>query len=357
MKKVAGFLLITVILFLTACNTGGKITYVGDSPNVALIIANQGDMGFNDSAVIGLTVSQQDHGTHLTILEHENKEENYEKVFQEAVNGYNHVIMTSSMMKDTLEKHAGEYPDVKFLMYDGEVDFSKGNLDNVYCIVYRVNEASYLAGYLAASTTKTGKIGFVGGVDNANIKDFAVGYVEGAKKKNPDIQVYLENANSFEDKEKGKEIARNMIEEGVDIIFSAAGSVNLGVLDVLVEKGLPMIGVDTDQFARFTAIGEDKLAEHIITSVTKDISDALYNAIDNYTKREVITGQTKSVGLKENGVSMVRNDHYKNTVTQSIQNEIDAVEKEIIAGTIVVPSAHTLSEDEIQEIFQSVQPK
>ncbi|MGI6091041.1 MAG: BMP family lipoprotein [Saccharofermentanales bacterium] len=356
MKKVAIILLITMFLLLTAC-TGGKITYVGDSPNVALIIANRGDMGFNDSAVIGLNVSKQDHGTNLTILEHDNKAENFEKVFMEAVNGYNHVIMTSSMMKETIEKHAADYPDIKFLMYDGEVDWSKGDLKNVYCIVYRASEAAYLAGYLAASTTETAKIGFVGGVDNTNIHDFAVGYVEGAKKKNPDIQIYLENANSFEDIDKGKEIAQSMIDNGVDIIFSAAGSVNLGVLDVLAKNDLPMIGVDTDQYSLFMATGQEDLAEHIITSVTKDIGDSLYQAIENYTTREVITGETKVVGLKENGVALAKNDHYKNTVPQTIQEEIDALEQEIIAGTITVPSARTLSLDEIQAIFQSVQPK
>jgi basic membrane protein A len=356
MKRVASILLITIILLLTACQSG-KIMYVGDSPNVALIIANRGDKGFNDSAIIGLNVSKQDHGTNLTILEHDNNPENFEKVFLEAVNGYNHVIMMSSTMKETLEKYAADYPDIKFLMYDGEVDWSKGDYKNVYCIIYRANEASYLAGYLAAATTKTGVIGFVGGVDNTNINDFAVGYVEGAKKKNPDIQIYLENAHSFNDIEKGKDIARRMIENDVDIIFSAAGAVNLGVLDVLTENDLPMIGVDTDQYSLFMASGQGNLAEHILTSATKDISNALYQAIENYTTREVITGETKIIGLKENGVSLVRNDHYKATVPQAIQDEIDAIEEEIISGTIVVPSARTLSTAEIQAIFQSVQPK
>lgn len=328
--------------------------YVGDSPNVALIIAGRGDMGFNDSAVIGLNVSVQDHGTNLSIFEHGNNPENFEKAFLDAANGYNHVIMMSSTMKETLEKYAADYPDVKFLMYDGEVDWNKGGLDNVYCIIYRANEVSYLAGYLAASTTKTGKIGFVGGVDNTNIKDFAVGYVEGAKKKNPDIKIFIENANSFEDIEKGKEIARGMIEKGADIIFSAAGAVNLGVLEVMSENKLPMIGVDADQYARFSATGRQDLADTIISSAMKNIGDSLYQAIENYTTREVITGETKVVGLKENGVSLAKNDYYKNTVPSAVQEEIDALEREIIDGTIVVPSARSLSEEEIQGIFRSV---
>ncbi len=353
MKKIVSILLIAIILLLSAC-TSGRIMYVGDSPNVALIIASRGDMGFNDSAVIGLNVSVQDHGTNLSILEHGNNPENFEKVFLEAANGYNHVIMMSSTMKEILEKYAADYPDVKFLMYDGEVDWSKGGLDNVYCIIYRANEAAYLAGYLAASTTKTGIIGFVGGVDNTNIKDFAVGYVEGAKRKNPDIKIYIENAHSFEDIDKGKEIARHMIEGGTDIIFSAAGAVNLGVLEVLSENDLPMIGVDADQYARFAATGQQDFANHIISSAMKNIGDSLYQAIENYTTREVITGETKIVGLKENGVSLAKNDYYKSTVPLSVQEEIDALEREIIAGTIVVPSARTLSEEEIQGIFSSV---
>ena len=89
------------------------------------------------------------------------------------------------------------------------------------------------------------------------------------------------------------------------------------------------------------ATGQKDLAEHIITSVTKDIGNSLYQAIENYTTREVITGETKVIGLKENGVSLAKNDHYKNTVPQTIQEEIDALEQEIISGTIVVPSART----------------
>lgn len=342
MKKIASILLITTILLLTAC-AGGKISYVGDSPNVALIIANRGDKGFNDSAVIGMNVSVQDHGTNLTILEHDNNPDNYEKVFLDAAQSYNHVIITSSMMKETIEAHAADYPDVKILMYDGEVDWSKGDLSNVYCVIFRANEVSYLAGYLAAAMSKTATIGFVGGMKNTNIDDFAIGFEAGAKAENPDIQVYLEYAGSFNDQEKGKEIAEQMIDGGADIIFSAAGAVNLGVLDVVAANDLKMIGVDTDQYALFMAEGKEELAKCIITSAMKDIGDVLYGAVDNYTKREVITGESKTIGLAEGGVSLAKNDYYKEIVPQAIQDEIDELEDRIIKGKIEVPTARTTS--------------
>ena len=356
MKKKILILLIVIPFVLTACSQG-RITYVGDSPNVALIIAERGDMNFNDSAIVGLKASEHDHGTVLTVLEHYNQKENYEKVFLEAAKGYNHVIMMSSMMKETLEKYAAKYPDVKFLMYDGEVDWSKGNLKNVYCIVYRANEVGYLAGYLAASLSETRKIGFVGGIDNDNIRDFAVGYLEGAKRQDPDIQVDLEYAQSFSDVEKGKEIARAMIKDGADIIFAAAGAVNTGVLEILAENNRWMIGVDCDQYANFVASKQEQLAKPIITSATKDISGTLYKAIDNYTKREVITGETKTLGLKEGGVSLAKNDYYKKTVPPDVQNEINDLEQKIVAGEIVVPSARTMTPEEIQALIESVRPK
>ncbi|MDI9520854.1 MAG: BMP family ABC transporter substrate-binding protein [Bacillota bacterium] len=356
MKKRILILLLVLPFVLTAC-TQGKITYVGDSPNVALLIAKRGDMNFNDSAIIGLKKSEHDHGTVLTVLEHNNQAENYEKVFLEAAKGYNHVIMMSSMMKGTLEKHAADYPDVKFLMYDGEVDWSKGNLKNVYCIVYRANEAAYLAGYLAASMSETNKIGFVGGIENDNIRDFAVGYLKGARHKNPDIQIDVKYAQSFSDAEKGKEIARGMVDNGADIIFAAAGGVNTGVLEVLAEKNRWMIGVDCDQYANFMAANQKHLAKHILTSVTKDISGALYQAIDNYTKREVITGETKTVGLKEGGVSLAKNNYYQQMVPQDVQNEINDLEQKIAAGEVAVPSVRTLTPEEIQALIDSVRPK
>lgn len=342
MRKVASILLITMILLLTACSSG-KITYVGDSPNVALIIANRGDKGFNDSAVIGLTVSERDHGTNLTILEHDNDPDKYEDVFLEAAKKYNHVVIASSMMSETFEKHVADYPDVKFFMYDGEVDWDKGNLENVYCVVFSANEVSYLAGYLASSMSKTGHIGFVGGMEIANILDFYVGYEAGAKMKNPNIKISSEYAGTFNDQEKGKEIAKRMADDGVDIIFSAAGAVGLGVLDVVAEKNLWMIGVDADQYAILMAEGKEDLAKRIITSATKNIGDVLYGAVDNYTKftqppyRPLITGVTKTMGLKEGGVSLSKNDYYKEIVPEEIQKEIDELEQKIIDGEIVVP--------------------
>lgn len=356
LKKGLLILLIVIPLVLTAC-TNGRITYVGDSPNVALIIAKRGDMNFNDSAIVGMKASEHDHGTVLTILEHNNQVENFEKVFLEAAKGYNHVVMVSSMMKETLEKHAGDYPDVKFLMYDGEVDWSKGDLKNVYCIIYRANEVGYLAGYLAASMSKTGKIGFVGGIENDNIRDFAVGYLEGARRQNPDIQIDVEYAQSFSDAEKGKEIARALIGGGTDIVFAVAGAVNTGVLEVLAENNQWMIGVDCDQYANFAASNQKRLAERIITSATKNISGALYQAIENYTTREVITGETKALGLKEGGVSLAKNDYYKQTVPPAVQAEIDDLEQKIITGEIVVPSVRTLAPEEIQALIDSVKPE
>lgn len=357
MKKIASILLITMILLLTAC-AGGEAIHDGSSPNVALLIANRGDKGFNDSAVIGLNVSVVDHGTKLTILEHENNEANYAKVFADAVNGRNHMIFTSSMMAGILEEQAVRYQSVKFLMYDGEIDWDKFTAakekyakeleekgeakelyDNVYCVVYRANEVSFLAGYLAASMSKTGKIGFIGGMKNTNIDDFVVGFEAGAKHRNPDIIYQTEYANSFSDLDKGKEIARNMIENGVDIIFAAAGGVNLGVLDVVAEKNIKMIGVDADQYAFMISEGREDLAKCIITSAMKDVGHLLYGAVDNYTKRDVVTGVTRTIGLKEGGVSLAKNVYYEEIVPQAIRDEIDELEKKIIDGEIEVPTA------------------
>jgi basic membrane protein A len=129
-----------------------------------------------------------------------------------------------------------------------------------------------------------------------------------------------------------------MIENGVDIIFAAAGSVGLGVLDVVAEKNIKMIGVDADQYAFLMAEGKEDLAKCIITSAMKDIGNVLYGAVDNYTRREVITGKTRTIGLKEGGVSLAKNVYYKEIVPQAIQDEIDELERKIIAGEIEVPT-------------------
>lgn len=355
MKRIT-WILLACLLVLTACSGGKKVSYVGDDPNVALIVARQGDMAYNDSAIVGMNVSVQDHGTNLTILEHGNDPNNYDKVFMEAVNGYNHVIMMASNMKDTLEKHAPEYPEIKFLMYDGEVDWDKGDYSNVYCIVYKANEAAYLAGYLAAAESETGIIGFIGGADNMNIDDYAVGYIEGAKKKNPDIKVVADYVGNFNDIEKGKELAVKLADEKADVIFGAAGSVNLGIVEVMNEKNLKMIGVDTDQYMMLIAEGKEELADNVITSVMKNMGQDLYDAIGNYTSREVITGESRIVGLKEGEVFIAKNEHYTRTVPQDLQAEIVALEEEIKSGAIEVPSARTMSPEDVEKLIESVKP-
>lgn len=357
MKKKILVLLLALTLLLTACGQGKKIMYVGDNPNVALIIAKRGDMGFNDSAVVGLNTAEHDLGAVTSLVEHQNKKEDFEKIFLDTAKGYQHIIIMSSMMKEPLEKHAAEFPDTKFLMYDGEIDWSKGNFENVSCVIYRANESSYLAGYLAAAITETGKIGFIGGINNQNIQDFAVGFIAGARHRNPDIEILLDYAGSFADSEKGKTIAQTMVDDDVDIIFAPAGGTATGVLEVLAENDRWMIGVDTDQYASYFASGQENLANQIVTSATKDISGVIYRTIENYTKLQVETGLTKTLGLKEGGVSLAKNDRYQAIVPQAVQDDLDQIEQQIISGELEVPSARTLTPEEVQTIIESVKPE
>lgn len=354
MRKTITAILLALAFLLTGCGQG-RMILDGDNPNVVLIISERGDMDFNDSAVVGLKSAEHDLNAVVSIVEHHNKTESFENIFLEAAQGYHHIVIMSSMMKEVLEQHAADYPDTQFLLYDGEIDRTKSDSDNVFCVVYKANEVGYLAGYLAAAMSRTGKIGFIGGAENQNIQDFALGYVEGAKHSNPNIEIQLDYAGSFVDVEKGKAIAQAMVGDGVDIIFAAAGAVGTGVLEVVTEHDCRMIGVDTDQYASFYAIGREDMASHILTSATKDISGVIYKTIENYSDLEVATEQTRALGLAEGGVALAKNDYYKATVPRTVQAEVDKIEQEIINGDIKVSSARILTPEEVDSILTSVQ--
>ena len=141
------------------------------------------------------------------------------------------IILGTWQMTESLEAIAPWNPNVKYIIFDTEVDYSKGNLDNVYSITYKQNEGSFLAGALAAMITNSDlpkvnsdkAIGFLGGMDIPVINDFLVGYIEGALYIDPEIKVDISYIGSFDDSAKGKEMALAQYNRGVDIGFNVAG--------------------------------------------------------------------------------------------------------------------------------------
>lgn len=199
--------------------------------------------------------------------------------------------------------------------------------ENLTGIVFKEEEGSFLAGYIAGKMTKTGKVGFVGGMKVPVVDRFYYGFHAGVKYANPDVIVANEYANSFTDSTKGKEIANNMYQEGADILFQAAGGVGNGVIEAAKEVDKYVIGVDFDQ--NFLA------PENVITSVVKRIDNAVYYITKQVKEGHFIGGKTLSLGLAEGGVDIAQSSNKH--VPQEILDEILNVKQLIIEGEIFVP--------------------
>ena len=150
-------------------------------------------------------------------------------------------------MKEITEKVAQEFPEKKFIIFDTDVDYTVGDLSNVYSMSYKQNEGAFLAGVLAASVTKSDMefanednvIGFVGAKDTAAvINDSAVGFIEGAQFVDPDVKVLVSYVGSYVDSATAKELAITQYSNGADVVFVAAGPASVGVIEAAAQRHL-----------------------------------------------------------------------------------------------------------------------
>ena len=312
MKKLA-LVLLTLIL-LAACGTAAPEEEPVETKvyKVALLVGELGDLSFNDSAARGVKQADEEFDdVEVEIIEYGTAVDKYESsLLDTADKGYD-MIFTSSTLQEFVEAHAAEFPDTVFGVFDTEIDFSKGNLDNVYGIIYKANEASFLGGYLAAKLSQTGVISFLGGMDIPVISDFLVGYIQGAQLANPNVKVAITYAGSWGDSAKGKELALTMFNnQKADVIFNVAGGTGIGGIEASVETGKWSLGVDSDQALIF---GEPT-ANFIPTSALKNVDLSILRAVELEYEGKIPYGQVENLGIAENGVGIADNDYYKKLI-------------------------------------------
>ena len=331
---------------------------------VLLITSNLGDQGFYDSANDGVKLIEQELGAEVQTIEMGQDPSQYEPYIRDvAEQDWDYIIIGSSPAVDVVTQLVPEYPDKKFIMFDTEIDWSAGDFSNLYCVMYKQNEASYLAGAVASILTTEGEranpekvIGAVGGGDNPTINDFLIGYIEGAQHIDPETKIAVSYAGTFIDSTKGKELGlAQMNSQGVDVCFQIASQTGIGVLDAAKDTGVYAIGVDGDQAAAFEESDPDMSAV-ITTSVMKRVDQSLLRAVQMAEEGTLPWGTTEVIGLKEQGVGIV----YDGNLTEDLSAEnlqlVKDIEQQIIDGEIVVSSALDMETAEFQEILNSVAP-
>ena len=295
-------------------------------PAVVYDLGGKFDKSFNEGVFRGAEKFTKDTGIEFRDFEIQNDAQREQGLRKFARDGFSPIVAVGFSQASAVEKVAAEFPDTKFAIIDMVVD-----KPNVQSIVFKEQEGSFLVGLLAAKASKTGKVGFVGGMDIPLIRRFACGYVQGVKYGNASATVLQSMTGTtgaaWNDPVKGGELAKSQIDQGADVIYHAAGGTGVGVLRAAAEAGKLGIGVDSNQNGMFPG--------KVLTSMLKRVDNATYNtflAAKNGTWKAGFAVN----GLKEDGVGWALDDNDKALITPDMQKAADAAKADIVSGKIEV---------------------
>ena len=296
-------------------------------PALIFDLGGKFDKSFNEAAHNGASRWAEETGGSYREIEMQSEAQREQALRRFAEAGANPVITMGFGMADPLSTVAPDYPDTKFVVID--VTWLEG--DNIRQVGFAEHEGSYLVGMMAAMASKTGTVGFVGGMDVPLIRHFGCGYAQGAKAVNPDVKVVANMTGTtpaaWNDPVKGSELTKAQISQGADVIYAAAGGTGVGVLQTAADEGILSIGVDSNQ----NHLHPGK----VLTSMLKRVDVAVYEAMKAGPDLE--TG-VFVMGLAENGVGYALDDNNAALVTGEMKAAVDAAREQIIAGDLKVES-------------------
>lgn len=294
------------------------------------------DQSFNQSAWEGLQRAAADFGVEVNYLSSSTDADyapNLETFIDE---DYDLIISVGYLLADATKAAAEANPDTKFAI----IDDSSIELDNVTCLTFKQEQASYLAGYVAGMMTEKNNIGFVLGMASDTMHLFGYGYCAGALDANPDVKIQQGNANNFGDPAMGSTLTTNFVTNGADIVFHAAGATGTGVISECQAQGIMAIGVDSDQ---------SYLApETVITSAMKRVDNAVYDTTESLING-TLEGGVKSYDLSIGGVDIAPT---QDLLTDDVIKAVEDVKAKIISGEIVVPASKEEFEAAYGDVYE-----
>lgn len=282
------------------------------------------DKSFNESAYNGAKRWAEESGGSYKELEMQSEAQREQALRRLAETGANPIVMTGFSFQSILEEVAPDYPDTKFAIIDAVVD-----QPNVKSIMFAEQEGSFLVGALAAMSSKSGTVGFIGGMDVPLIRQFGCGYAQGAKAQNPDIKIVANMTGTtpaaWNDPVKGGELTKAQISQGADVVYAAAGGTGIGVLQAAADAGILSIGVDSNQ----NHLHPGK----VLTSMVKRVDNAVYEAFE---AGENLEPGASILGLKDEGVGYALDDNNASLITDEAKAKLDEVAEKIKSGEIKV---------------------
>jgi basic membrane protein A and related proteins len=290
-------------------------------PAIVYDMGGKFDKSFNEAAYNGMERWKKETGKSYLEFEVSNESQREQAIRRMAEKGASPIIAMSFSQASAIEKVAKDFPKLKFAIIDDVV-----KLPNVQSVVFKEQEGSFLVGMLASMASKTGKVGFVGGMDIPLIRKFECGYEQGAKFANAKAEVFQNMTGTtgaaWNDPARGGELAKAQFSKGADVVFAAAGGTGMGVYQAAKDGGKLAIGVDSNQ-------------NHIqpgtmLTSMLKRVDVAVYNVSKNHTPGVSV------LGLKEEGVGYAMDKNNEKLVTADMKKKVEAAKADIISGKIKV---------------------
>ncbi|NOC46194.1 MULTISPECIES: BMP family protein [unclassified Ruegeria] len=296
-------------------------------PAVIFDLGGKFDKSFNEAAYNGAQRWANETGGKYLEIEIQAEPQREQALRRFAESGANPIITMGFGIADALAAVASDYPDTKFVA----VDVTWLDAPNIRQIGFAEHEGSYLVGMMAAMASKSGTVGFIGGMDIPLIRHFGCGYAQGAKAVNPDINVVANMTGTtpaaWNDPVKGSELTKAQISQGADVIYAAAGGTGVGVLQTAADEDILSIGVDSNQ----NHLHPGK----VLTSMLKRVDVAVYEAMK--AGENVETG-VFTMGLAEDGVGVAMDENNKELVSVRMSDAVDEARKAIINGDINVVS-------------------
>src|ERR687890_2771407 len=306
--------------------TGAFAQQAAFKPAVVYDLGGKFDKSFNEGVHSGAEKYKKDTGTDYRDFEPQNDSQREQALRRFARDGFSPILAVGFSQETALKKVAEEFPKTQFAIIDAVVE-----KPNVQSIVFKEHEGSFLVGLLAVQASKSGKVGFVGGMDIPLIRKFACGYVQGVKFARKDAEVFQNMTGTtgaaWADPVKGGELAKGQIDRGADVVYHAAGGTGIGVLQAAADAGVLGIGVDSNQ--NYLHPGS------VLTSMLKRVDNAVYQAFKDVQEGDLAPG-AQNLGLAEDGVGYALDEHNRDLITPEMEAELEEAKQKIISGELEV---------------------
>ena len=311
-KKIKSLLLVTLVVGSTVVGCS-KSDNVNDKARVTLVLSTGGvnDQSFNQSAWEGALKAQDKYNVEVSYIESHQDSEYMQNIETAIDQDSDLVVGVGFKLTDSIKDAAEDYPEQKFAIIDGTYDNMP---NNVTSIMFSEEQAGYAAGLVAANTSETGVVGFIGGIDIPSCSNFLVGFEKAIKEENPNMKVLSQYTNTFTDAAKGRIIAEQMVKDDADILFMASGAGNSGTIEVVRENNIKAIGVDMPN--NYIA------PEHIITSALKNVGTGLELTVKDLIEGNFEGGQAKIYDLSNGGVGFEKTNLLSNDLIEYVEKKI-----------------------------------